>query len=176
MRKLKGHSEIFGIEILDREQLTPKIFAEILQSLNSIRTEIANAFGFDEYYFHFEVDRLIAAWQTILVRDTRSQLAAWASIHDDCDENGVFRGVAICTVFPKLRRKGIATLLAKKIIELCWQSSEVDTAQFNISWKTKHSEKALRSACKQLEIPWETVQKFSDLGSEMNFFRIPPRN
>lgn len=51
MRKLKEHNEIFGIEILDREQLTPEIFNEICQELIKIREELKIALDLEMDFF-----------------------------------------------------------------------------------------------------------------------------
>jgi len=172
--ELQIDRENFQLTTFDRKTFLEK-YQEVWQALNRVRSEIEIAFGDQD----ISITELIGgALQTFLIRDTRGKLAAWAAIHSDFSENeNNFYGVSAFFVFSKFRRKGIATFLAQKTIEFCWESNEVLTAQFDVKWGVEFSEEVLQKACRKIGVEWSNVQEIGGgLATEIDSFRIPSKN
>ncbi|MCF7836199.1 GNAT family N-acetyltransferase [Candidatus Gracilibacteria bacterium] len=172
-KKFQIDKENFQLTTFNRETFLSEKFYEVRQAMNLIRHEIESTFGNED----LSICELINAWQTFLIHDTRGKLAAWAAIHHNDYAGKLSYGVSSYVVLPEFRQKGLATFLARKMIEFCWESNKVTTAQFNITWSAEYSRETLCKACQQLGIEWSSVKKIAgSLASEMSAFRIPSRN
>ncbi|MCF7845973.1 MAG: GNAT family N-acetyltransferase [Candidatus Peribacteraceae bacterium] len=171
--KFQASDETLGLTILSQKQLTDEIRTAVWILLDDLKPEVEAAFGRKQIYFGSLID---TAWRTLLVHDEFGDLAAFANIYIDSNNDRDPYGMVFTAVLDDFRRRGIGTLLNKRSIELCWQSDEIVTAQFNIRWDNNASRKKLIKACQGLGIKWSEVHTIPDLVNQMTGFRIPPKN
>ena len=109
--------EIFNLDVISFNELLSGHLLEVSRAFDQFRAEINLVFGDNfsllPYFIHPEDKGL-----DFFVRTIRSQLAAFAGIK--IYDSGEDKAASLFFfVFPEFRKKGIATVLARKMVEVC---------------------------------------------------------